>query len=107
MPSQAPRYDERLRTALVRLDDGRMPIAELHRRVGALADELGLTRPGYAHVRRIVRAERRYREEMAEAESDLVWDALRYRKESVLGHRQRVRDIHSRRALDLRAGQPE
>lgn len=107
MTSQAPRYDERLRTALVRLDDGRMPIAELHRRVGDLADELGLTRPGYAHVRRIVKAERRYRDELAEAASDLVWDALRYRKESVLGHGERVRDIQARRELDLRAAQPE
>lgn len=107
MTSQAPRYDERLRTALVRLDDGRMPIAELHRRVGDLADELGLTRPGYAHVRRIVKAERRYRDELAEAALDLVWDALRYRKESVLGHGERVRDIQARRKLDLRAAQPE
>jgi hypothetical protein len=36
------------------LDSPGLPIAEIHRRVGLLADELGLTRASYEQVRVIV-----------------------------------------------------
>lgn len=51
MVPAAPRIDARLVRALKRLDDGRTPIAEINRRIGALAAELGLVRPSYERVR--------------------------------------------------------
>jgi hypothetical protein len=57
----APRYDPRLRLALKMLDDAAQPIAETCRRAGAFAETVGLTRPSYPHVWRLVRAERRRR----------------------------------------------
>jgi hypothetical protein len=57
----APRYDPRLRRALAALDDRTIPIAETCRRLGAVAEALGVPRPSYVHVRRLVHAERRRR----------------------------------------------
>jgi hypothetical protein len=62
MPSAAPRIDERLVAALARLERWQRPIAEQHRRLGAVAEHLGLPRPSYEQVRVIVhmlRARRR------------------------------------------------
>jgi hypothetical protein len=55
----APRLDQRLVAALRRLDDGKRPVAETHRRLGAVADELGLARPSYERVRLLLRMLRR------------------------------------------------
>jgi hypothetical protein len=52
--SFAPRIDSRLVAAAERLDDPTMPIAETSRRVGLVADELGVIRPSYEQVRLIV-----------------------------------------------------
>jgi len=49
-----PRIDERLIAALVRLDDPTLPIAETNRRLGMVAEGLGLIRPSYQQVRVIV-----------------------------------------------------
>jgi hypothetical protein len=49
-----PRIDERLVAALARLDDQTLPIAEANRRVGLVAEGLGLIRPSYQQVRIIV-----------------------------------------------------
>jgi hypothetical protein len=49
-----PRIDERLVAAIVRLDDPSLPIAETNRRLGLVADGLGLIRPSYQQVRVIV-----------------------------------------------------
>ena len=57
-----PRIDERLVGALARLDDPTLPIAETNRRLGLVAEGLGLVRPSYQQVRIIVhelRSERR------------------------------------------------
>lgn len=54
MPASAPRIDERLVAALARLDDPTLPIAETNRRLGAVAEALGLHRPSYQQVRVIV-----------------------------------------------------
>ena len=72
MPASAPRYDKSLLAALRRLDDGSQPIAETCRRMGEAADRLGLPRPSYVHVRRLVKAERERRAELAAASRDLV-----------------------------------
>ena len=62
MPRAAPRIDARLVAGLARLDEPSRSIAETHRMLGALADELGLTRPSYEQTRNILhslRARRR------------------------------------------------
>jgi len=66
MGRSAPRYDPRLLEALLRLDDRAVPIAEVGRRLGRAADELGLTRPSYVHVRRLVTALREWQDDEAE-----------------------------------------
>jgi hypothetical protein len=57
----SPRIDDRLLRALPRLDDGKQPIAETARRIGRLADELGVTRPSYSRIRDHVLIERELR----------------------------------------------
>jgi hypothetical protein len=56
----APRYDARLVAALVDLDDRSLAIAEICRRLGDVAASIGVPRPSYVHVRRLVRAKREY-----------------------------------------------
>jgi len=62
MSGASPRVDSRLVAALRRLDDGALPIAELHRRVGAVAERLGLSQPSYESTRLLVRDLRAGRE---------------------------------------------
>jgi len=59
MPPSAPRIDVRLVAAVERLDDPSVRIAETNRKVGLVADALGLTRPSYEQVRTIVHDARR------------------------------------------------
>ncbi len=54
----APRYDDRIHQAIRALDDPGRPIAETSRRVGEAAWRLGLPRPSYVHLRRLVLDER-------------------------------------------------
>jgi len=65
MPRAAPHIDVRLVAALARLDAPGRPIAETHRLVGVLADELSLTRPSYEQARTIVHALRGARRDPA------------------------------------------
>lgn len=57
----APRLDPRLHRRLARLDRPAIPIAETHRRLCAYACSLGLFRPSYEHVRRLVHGVRALR----------------------------------------------
>jgi hypothetical protein len=59
MATCAPRTDVRLVAAIERLDDPVVRIAETNRKVGLVADALGLTRPSYEQVRRLVHEARR------------------------------------------------
>jgi len=77
MPASAPRYDKRVLAAIRRLDDERQPVAETCRRVGDAAQALGMPRPSYVHLRRLVRAQREIRRARREIVSDLVSDAAR------------------------------
>jgi hypothetical protein len=54
----APRLDIRLIAAIERLDDPRRPIAETNRQIGLVAETIGLPRPSYEQVRKIVKAQR-------------------------------------------------
>jgi hypothetical protein len=72
-----------LLAALVRLDDDRHPVAETNRRLGAFAEENGLTRPSYEQVRVNVRLVRllRQRPTMSRVLVDVAfrvkpWDAI-------------------------------
>lgn len=62
----APRYDPRLVQALRWLDDRSVPIAETCRRIGVVAETLGVPRPSYVHLRRLVQAERARADDRAE-----------------------------------------
>ena len=72
MTSSAPRYHPQLIRAIRRLDDESLPIAEVWRRGGARADRLGVPRPGYDHVRRIILAERARKAELREIRNEVV-----------------------------------
>ena len=54
----APRISPRLRAEIERLAEGRLSAAEITRAVGAKAERLGLRRPSYECVRRLVREHR-------------------------------------------------
>ena len=54
MVAAAPAIDVRLVAALERLDNGKKPIADLHRSLGKVADRIGLTRPSYEQTRVVV-----------------------------------------------------
>lgn len=58
MARSAPRLDSRLVAATIRADDKNRPIAETYRAVAALAERLGLSRPSYESIRRVVHATR-------------------------------------------------
>jgi hypothetical protein len=66
MVESAPRLDPRLVAAISVLYDSRESMGEATRRLGALASELGLPRPSYSQVRRLVIAERQRRVERRE-----------------------------------------
>lgn len=59
MTAAAPRIGPTLLAAVERLDDEAVPIAEVHRRVAALASHLGYPRPSYEQIRILVHEHRR------------------------------------------------
>ena len=100
MVQSAPRYDRRLLRAIRRLDDESVPIAEVCRRVGAQAEKLGVPRPSYVHVRRIVLSERERAAELREIRNEALAglvtrmapdpvDLLLRRQEALAGDRLR------------------
>jgi len=77
--SVSPRLDPRLLDAARTLDDPTAPIAETWRRVGSVADELGLCRPSYDSIRMCVRAHRQDRDDVSRLLAPVVADALQGR----------------------------
>jgi hypothetical protein len=59
MPAAAPRIAPTLLAAVERFDDESVPIAEVYRRVAALASHLGYARPSYEQIRILVHEHRR------------------------------------------------
>jgi hypothetical protein len=57
----AAHVDDRLRRAIVRLDDPKQPLAETARRVARHAEEHGLTRPSYERLRQLIKEHRALR----------------------------------------------
>ena len=74
----APRYDARILDAVRALDDRTESMAEISRRVGIAAAQLGLPKPSYVHVRRYIVAHRE-EEDAERARRDeirkILWDA--------------------------------
>src|SRR5918995_1898243 len=54
--------DPRVAVLVAELDDAAAPMAETWRRVASTAERLGMRRPSYGHIRRLVRIERRRRQ---------------------------------------------
>jgi len=103
MSQAAPRYDPRILAAARELDDGTLPVAEICRRVGRVASALGLPRPSYVHLRRLVRAERLRREELRELRREIVDDVTRHRPVDTYVVAERLRDINDRSRLRSRS----
>ena len=75
----APRISHRLLDAIARLDDSRLPIAEVNRRVGREAWRLGLPKPSYQRVRELVHALRRLRHRRPST-TDVLLDVAFHRR---------------------------
>jgi hypothetical protein len=84
----APRISARLLTALVRLDNPALPIAEINRRLGAEAQRLGLTRPSYERIRVLLHEARLIRRRRDPTTAQVLVDiAFRLRPpEAILDH---------------------
>ena len=61
MPASAPRIHPALQFAIERLDRPGRPIADTHRRVGLVADLIGVPRPSYQRTRELIHLHRRRR----------------------------------------------
>jgi hypothetical protein len=89
----APRYSEVLLDAIGKLDSGDVSIAETCRRICDHADELGLTRPSYVHLRRLVHASRDRKAAIAELRSEILADAASGRVTNPLWLADSVREL--------------
>jgi hypothetical protein len=95
----APRYDRRILEAVRALDDRTESMAEISRRVGAAAAQLGLPKPSYVHVRRYVvahreaeDAERARRDEIRQILWDAYYDFMRSRVVDAYEVADRIRE---------------
>jgi len=95
----APRYDRRILEAVRALDDRAESMAEISRRVGAAAAELGLPKPSYVHLRRYIvahreeeDAERARRDEIRRILYDTYYDFMRSRVVNAYDVADRIRE---------------
>ncbi|MBA3734755.1 MAG: hypothetical protein H0W90_06095 [Actinobacteria bacterium] len=95
----APRYSAAILEAVRKLDDRSQPMAEVARRVGAAAAELGLPKPSYVHLRRLIvahrerqDAERARRDEIREILYEAYLDLNRSRVVNAYVVADRIRD---------------
>lgn len=79
MTATSPRLDARLREAARSLDRDSDPMAETWRRVGLVAEEIGVPRPGYDTIRLIVRDHRRRKAEIRRLLEPVLADLLQGR----------------------------
>ena len=89
MTPTSPRLDPRLAAAALVLDDPTAAAAETWRRVGVVADRLGLPRPGYDTVRRTLLDGRRRRAEINSLLDPIAVDLARGRVS--IAHLERIR----------------
>ncbi len=95
----APRYDRRILEAVRALDDRTESMAEISRRVGVAAAQLGLPKPSYVHLRRFIvahreeeDAERAPREEIRRILYDAYYDVMRSRVVDAYDVAERIRE---------------
>jgi hypothetical protein len=79
MTPTSPRLDPRLVLAVFALDEPGTPMAETWRAVCSLADELGVPRPGYDTIRRLVHTGRRREAELRRVLEPVAADLLQGR----------------------------
>ena len=99
-----PPNDPRVAVLVSALDRDDVPVAETWRRVADAGERLGLRRPSYAHVRRLVLVERRRRAVRAEAAEVLTGAAATLvagRVPSAVWTLQRLRDLERKEELVL------
>ncbi len=92
----APRYDERIIDAVLALDDRGQPLAEISRRVAAHVEQLGITRPSYVHLRRLILAERERRDEQRRRSEELLQIAADVYVDAMLGKRVDAYEVAGR-----------
>jgi hypothetical protein len=107
----APRYDARILTAVRALDDRGEPMAEIARRVGRVAAELGLPKPSYVHLRRHIvefreeqDAERARRREIAKILLEVYEDGMTSRRVDAYVVAERIRETKRDR---VRGSEPQ
>lgn len=95
----APRYHARIFDAVRALDDRGESMAEISRRVGVAAAELGLPKPSYGHLRRLIvahreeeDAQRARREEILRILGDVYMDLYRSRMVNAYEVAERIRE---------------
>jgi hypothetical protein len=96
--------DPRIAVLVGALDRENVPMAETWRRVSEAGERLGLTRPSYQHVRRLVRIERRRRQVSSEARevlSDVVATVAGGRVPSAVWTLERLRELEGKSDLVL------
>jgi hypothetical protein len=93
MVSIAPRYDVRILEAVRALDEPELPIAELNRRIGAIAEAMGLPRPSYViDERNRLAGDQTRRDELRALFLDVYFDAMRGRVIDAYEVAERVRE---------------
>ena len=90
--SCAPRYNRRILELVDALDDRGESMAEICRRVSRGAEQLGLTRPSYVHVRRVIHAKRQRQDELREIVDEVIRDSIRGFRVDAYEVAERVRD---------------
>ena len=96
----ATHFSPRLLDEVDDLASRSLPIAEIHRRVGAKAQSLGVTRPSYERVRQLVHEARGLEDDYVSA-LQIFFDFVAYQhpmrtaeKITAFAPRQRLRDKH-------------
>ena len=96
--------DPRIAVLVTELDESDVPMAETWRQVSSAAERLGMRRPSYQHVRRLVRIERRRRRLEAAGREVLGRAATTLaagRVPSAVHVLERLRELKSREELVL------
>jgi len=96
MAPSAGRITPRLLREVARIDDGKMPIAEVNRRLGRAAEELGLLRPSYERVRVLVHELRLSTRKTDPSITDVLVDIAYLGRSplALLDHALRLEDSH-------------
>ena len=93
----APRYKPQIYELVRKLDERSEPIAEVSRRVGATAVEIGLIRPSYSHLRRVIHSEREYSDAIRAVIEDVAYRAVAGLRIDAYQVADRVQEARDRR----------